>query len=221
MKTLRKLYRLSLIVFVIIVFTSCVKDNDLAKNADGCWYYSYIETYDDGTKAETTVYINLIYEENTNGGRFLESTQSSTIYENEDELTFEIPYSVTITGKWEINEGDMCQHYDMSTLNVNAYVDEMKISVDNTYEASMAKMILSVYGDDFTKLLYAKVADEFNKDMFKEYFHLFKKNNVDNACYTNVEINGSTLVFDVDDLGRTKCKKLEEETEVPGTEFLY
>lgn len=212
----RKLKYLFILMIIICLFSSCKDNNKLASQIAGCWWFSYSETYDDGTRQLITQYLDLHYEDNTNGGTFLEVIVSSYPYETDDDVYLDMPYCTTINGIWEYVDGSLCQHYDLSSLTVNVKEDKIKI-IEDSYSSSVAAMYTTMFGD-FARLAYKEYAKDFKKAMYKLLFHSYNDDN--GACYNNVEIVDSELYFDAIDLGRTKCSKLADGTQIPGTEFL-
>jgi len=199
-------------MIVMMMLSSCNYDGQLAEDASGCWTYGFKTSYDDGSKTETHVYINLKKDVNQNGGDFMESTVSSANYRHEGD-PYTVPYCTTIEGTWEILDGDLYQKYDISTLQVNAYQDSIKAT---SYENAFAIAFMSQY---ISKSFYlGQVANQFNKDMYKKMFHEYKDYNDNGIVCLDVAVVDSVLYFDTGDLGRVECGKINGD--MPGTEFL-
>lgn len=217
LKKLKQCKSIALVALMMVMMSSC-QDGRIAKQADGCWHYGLTTTFDDGSKTETDIYLLLAKFEDIDGGRFMESTVSSAMYYDYEGNAYNVPYRTNIRGWWEIVAGDMHLEYEIETLKVAAYQDDIKMDLgdDPFVQAYVSQMYSGFEGA--LDILYSRVAESFNKEMYTEMFHLYSLDNECDYPYSNVEVAGSTLSFESIDFGRVVCDKYEGD--MPGMELL-
>jgi hypothetical protein len=209
MKTLYKIYAL---LMMAVVFTLCsCNDSKIAKEMDGTWKGSYTTSYEDGTKSHVDEQITFTYDAADNekdGGTFIEiCTGQEEI--DEDEINAKYRWVSKIDGTWKIELGDLYQHYDISTLEVEIGKDDVDLKIND--EA----WLWNDWSDLFRTSLYIQqtIYKNLKKETYKTLFREYQEYNDQDdqeIGYVGVKINGSVLSFETNDLGRVKFYRVKE-----------
>ena len=199
-----------LVIAVVLVLCSC-KDTKIAKNMEGTWKRSYVTSYEDGTKSHVDEQITYNYDasdKENDGGTFVEICTGQE-EADDDEFNAKYRWVSKIEGTWKIELGNLYQHYNISTLEVEIGKDDVDLKVKD--EA----WLWNDWGELLSAGLYAQQTfyKDLKKNTYKELFRTYKRlNNQDNQDigFPDVQINGSVLSYETSDMGKVKFYRVKE-----------
>ena len=199
-----------LVIAVVLVLCSC-KDTKIAKNMEGTWKRSYVTSYEDGTKSHVNEQITYNYDasdKENDGGTFVEICTGQE-EADDDEFNAKYRWVSKIEGTWKIELGNLYQHYNISTLEVEIGKDDVDLKVKD--EA----WLWNDWGELLSAGLYAQQTfyKDLKKNTYKELFRAYKRlNNQDNQDigFPDVQINGSVLSYETSDMGKVKFYRVKE-----------
>ena len=119
-----------LVIAVVLVLCSC-KDTKIAKDMEGTWKRSYVTSYEDGTKSHVDEQITYTYDasdKKNDGGTFVEICTGQE-EADDDEFNAKYRWVSKIEGTWKMELGNLYQHYNISTLEVEIGKDDVDLKV--------------------------------------------------------------------------------------------
>ncbi len=186
-------------VWTVFCLYSC-NDAKLAEQLDGTWHVSYTQKDEDGTPYTEQQDLTFTHIESNgkDGGMFREIV-TAEIETEEDDMNVSCKTACTISGEWEIINGDLYMKYDLSSLDVAVKDLDCKLS----YNAGLG---FSILGIDRAQLK-SNIAKEIRKNTYQEMLKVYRQSNDEDSCFGDLSIEGDTLSFTASDLGRMKLTR--------------
>lgn len=203
------------IAIVLLLLTSfccfSCKDAEIAKEMEGTWTTSYVESFEDGTKSYIDEQITFINDNpETDGGSFVEIRTGNEELD-EDEVHAKYRWASRIEGTWEINIEDLVLHYNISTLEVEIGKDDVDLDISGEAWIKYDWGSLLMGGLYLNANLYKELKKEVYKNLFRHYKEINDNSNNDGNVFPNVQIKGSILSFETSDMGRIEFSRIEDE----------
>lgn len=185
-----------LVALVPLLFTSC-SDIKLAEKLDGSWKAKYSISFDDGEKDKVVEIMTFKYDDSSikDDGTFREERSAKTNEMEDEGVYYSIHYSTSVTGRYEVLNGDLYLKYDLSTLVVNIDGNDISIRTDGDY---------SDYDMASVKQEVAKAA---KAECHKNMYQLYKQLSSGDYAYKNLKIEGDEMSYVTDD-GNIKYHKV-------------
>lgn len=209
-KTFRQVALGTALVCATFAAASC-SDGELAEKADGSWINKSQQTDADGDPYTETTLITFHHDPDgtTDGGTFVERTYFQQNWEDED-LKYNYASTTEVEGTWEIVMGDLHQTYDISSLTVSLdHFDYKPANADVAWQ--MLDYTLENLGEDMIDK--DELGEEMRKDTYKErraYYADQNKQDKEGAGYLELKIDGETLSFLTDDMGRVTYHRIAD-----------
>lgn len=201
---IRKFVYLQVYGLAMFCFSSC-NDAQLAEQLDGTWHTSYTQKDEDGVPyvQEQEVTFTHIASNTKDGGRFKEKVITA-IETEEYDLDVSCKTVCTISGEWEIINGDLYMTYNLSTMNVE--VKNMDCKLSNN--AALGFSILGISRVKFQNIITAEIRRNTYQEMYKCYQQSNKENDKGGA-FLDLSIEDNTMSYSTSDLGRLEWKRVE------------
>ena len=207
MRTQKTIIQTACLLLMVMMIGSSCQDSKIAEEMVGTWKGNHVVSYDDGTKSYQEEIVT--YKRNDgkdDGGTFTEvSTGKEEI--DDDEVNVKYKWISRIEGTWEIKEGNLYQHYNLSTLEVEIGDDDIDYNFNNV------NLFLTDFDVLFAQGMYLSqnLQKDLKKDTYKTLFRYYKNQNIqdkDGAGFLNVEVNGDMLSYETID-GRVNYVRVE------------
>lgn len=203
-----KLKIISAAILCCLVLTSC-NDEKLAKQLEGTWRSSYVATYDTGIKDRVEQVMTFQYDgndESKDGGTFVEE-----LYGNAKDIelmfvdgTVDCRYHCFIRGTWSVDFGDLYLTYNVNTLEVEVNQSDVDLKLKRfTDQMNMVSYMMETWSDPRDDLI-----KEIQKNIYKELFHLYKRQNTDDGAFVDLEVSETKMSYETSDIGRMKFRKV-------------
>lgn len=197
MKKIDRLLVLVSALSALISICSC-SDNYYAKELNGKWATAYVISYSDGEKDSITEYVTFKYmpDSKIDDGTFTEIRYYCTNEIEGEDFNYTLKFNTSISGKYEINLGDLSLKYDVSTLVVNLNdndVHKRYVSSDQALAALGPALAYAIYGydpeDDFSTSL--------KKETYKNLFEYYEEVSSTESGFTDLIIDNGRMSYDI------------------------
>ena len=209
MKKIEYIYGVALMLLITSIFYSC-EDNKLAKEMEGTWTTSYISSYEDGTKSYIDEQVTFKNENSDKGGGSFFEIRTGKEELDEDEINIKYRWISRIEGTWSIDLENLVLNYNMSTLEVE--VGKEDVNFDFKGEAYLWNDwgTLIMNGFYLNNNLYKELKKSCYKDLFQYYAKAREYTKENGLTFYNIQIKGSILSFETDDLGRIEYSRVKD-----------
>lgn len=192
-------------IFLSLSLSSC-DDARLSKELQGSWKSDMTTTLADGTKCEEEFYMTFNHVESSgkDGGEYTETRIGKANFE-EDGMFAKVEYTITVNGEYEVLVGDLNIKYHTSTLDVSIDKVNFGASKDADFftQANMLGSVMDGSWSETRRLMKQQAKQELYQACYEQY----QESNENEKGYGNMKIEGNTLSFDTDDMGRVNFTK--------------
>lgn len=199
------------ILCLTLAATSC-SDADLAKASEGRWVNTCQLKDDEGIPyTQSTLYtFNHIDSNTKDGGTFVEKIRIEQMLE-EDGLSLNYDLVSSVSGEWEIIFGDLYLTYDPSTLEVKMDNFDFNLSADASSEMRLGMAGINLYesltGEDLLDV--EGIKEELREGFYQDLSLKYAETNEEDICYPNLQVEGNSMSFDTEDVGRIELHRLK------------
>ncbi len=190
---------------IILIFTTilvgCATSNDVekAKQSEGIWSAKFSFPNPEGTRIEQTITYTLTDVDGNKGA--LTEHRRWLFDELRDDAKITYHATSVVNGWWDVYNGDLYLHYELSTLKVN--IDSFRVSARDDVSPEIA-IGINKYRDTYLQRVVDEMRDYLRDAMIEDY----KRYDIQGATYFNLAIQNDSLYYTATDLGRVGFKKI-------------
>lgn len=183
---------------------SC-SDMSMARELSGEWKAHYITAFSDGEKDSITEYLSFEYDEESvdDDGSFTERLDCQTNEITEEDYKYTIHFESSISGRYEVVDGNLYLKYDLTTLEVVINDDDVRLRPKNL---SGALNLLNAFFATL-EVPQQEFLEDCRKNVYSILFKLYKSNSADDVSGQDLHIEGESMSYKHEDctIKYTRC----------------